>query len=283
MVILQKPAAFVPQVIGRSEAAVDGGYAFCADAVREGWEVEARLHTVVSRTLPVPSDGLVDTLYIPWSEPVTLTGVVRGGAAGETLEAAGVSVDNRFVRALTDGSGRFRLRGIGAGPLILSTTHIGYATRVDTLMAESGAHLSLEIRLHVEAVELEPILVTAAGPPSVRMRDAREFGMTREEVAEALPGSIDFIQMLQRANVPGLLIRATGESGGVCIEFVRSSGGCAMLQVFVNGVSVSDPSDYLANLDPSSVAEFIVLRPVLAQFQYMGPLTHNGVLDITLR
>ncbi|MEJ2207149.1 MAG: carboxypeptidase-like regulatory domain-containing protein, partial [Gemmatimonadota bacterium] len=252
-------------------------------AVGEGWAVEAQVDTVVSRTLPVPSDGIVDTLYVPWSEPITLVGVVRAGATGEGVEGATVSVENRFVRAITDGSGRFRLRGLGAGPVILTTTYIGYAPRVDTILAESGTHLSLEIRLGAEAIELEPLVVTATGTPSLWMRGTRELGMTREEVDEALPRSIDFIQMLRRANVPGLLVSPAGGSAGFCIEFLRSSGGCAMLQVFVNGLRISDPAEFVANLDPSSVAEFIVLRPVFAQFQYVGPLVHNGVLDITLR
>ena len=283
VVTLRAPAAFVHQIIGRSQAGVEGRFVFCAEAVGEGWDVIAELDSLSSREVPVGPQGQVDTLYIAWSEPVSLAGTVRVQGGDAPVPGARITIEDRPVRGLTDDEGRFSLRGLGAGPLVVTTSHIAYAPRVDTILAESGASLSLDIRLGHEAVELDPIVVTARRPPTTRMRGTRELGMTASEVAEALPRSIDFLALLRQANIPGLIIQRTAGPDGICVEFLRASGGCAMLQVFVNGIRVSNPGVMLLSLDPVMVEEFIVLRPAFAQFQYMGPLTPNGVIDIILK
>lgn len=281
VVQLRAPAAFVPQLLGRYEAAAGGRYAFCAPSVGQGWDVVAELDTVQSRAIPVPPTGQVDTIFIAWSQPVTLTGTVREHIGGKPVDGARITVQDRPVRATTDEAGRFGLRGLGGGPLIIRTSHIAYGERVDTIVAESGGNLMLDIRLGERAIELAPIVVTARAAPSLRARGMREMGMTRDQVAAALPRSIDFVSLLRQAQVPGLMVRESGN--GICVEFLRGGGGCAMLQVFVNGMRIQEPEMFLPGIDPVSVSEFVVLRPAFAQFQYMGPLTQNGVLDITLR
>jgi hypothetical protein len=282
-VSLQAPASFVEQLVAHGTTGANGTYTLCVDRIGRGWQVVAQLDTLVSRAVPVTPGAAVDTVYLAWSQPVTIAGAVRMQGTRQPLEAARVSIEGRPVRAVTDDDGRFALRGIGAGPLVIVTSHIGYAPRTDTILAESGANISLDITLGEQAIELDPIVVTARTPPSLRARGANDLGMTRAQVAAALPRSIDFVSMLRQANVPGLLVTATGGPDGPCIQFLRSSGGCAMVQVFVNGNRVSNPGLMVSSMDPSMVAEFFVLRPAFAQFQYMGPLTANGVLDIILK
>jgi hypothetical protein len=282
-VSLQAPASFVEQLVAHGTAGANGTYTLCVDRIGQGWQIIAQLDTLVSRAIPVTPGVVVDTVYLAWSRPVTIAGAVRIQGTRQPLEAARVSIEGRPVRAVTDDAGRFALRGIGAGPLVIVTSHIGYAPRTDTILVESGANISLDITLGEQAIELDPIVVTARTPPSLRARGANDLGMTRAQVAVALPRSIDFVSMLRQANVPGLLVTATGGPDGPCIQFLRSSGGCAMVQVFVNGNRVSNPGLMVSSMDPSMVAEFFVLRPAFAQFQYMGPLTPNGVLDIILK
>lgn len=281
-VTLQAPASYVEQIVARGTAGEAGAYTLCVDHLGDGWQIYAELDTLVSRTVTVVPGAVVDTLYIPWSQPATLAGSVRVQGTGAPVEAARISIEGRPARAITDGDGRFTLRGIGAGPLVVTTSHTGFATRVDTILAESGANVGLEITLGQEAIELDPIVVTARRPPSLRERTGQMLGMTRQQVAAALPRSVDFISMLRQANVPGLTVSADGPDGP-CVAFLRSGQGCAMVQVFVNGNRISNPGLMVATVDPSMVEEFIVLRPAFAQFQYMGPLIQNGVLDIILK
>ncbi|MDX1647063.1 MAG: carboxypeptidase-like regulatory domain-containing protein [Longimicrobiales bacterium] len=279
---LRAPAEFVHQIVGQGTAGEGGRYRICVAGVGEDWDAVARLDTLESSPRPVGTDG-ADTLYIRWSEPVSIRGRVTVQTTGQPVPGARVSIREGRVRAVTDDEGRFAFRGVGGGPLVLETLGLGYAPRTDTVLAASGAEIDLRITLGEEALELEPIVVTARTPPSTRMRGTRQLGMTAEEVDAVLHRSIDFLSLLRRANIPGLLIRG-GEGGtGACIEFLRAAGDCAMLQVFVNGVRVSDPHTFVSTIDPVSVREFVVLRPAFAQFQYMGPLTQNGVLDIVLR
>jgi hypothetical protein len=280
-VTLREPAEYVPQVLAVAEAGEGGHYAFCAPALGANWQVLASFDTIASRALRVDGEGGVDTLYLPLTAPVTLSGRVRQLGSDEPVPGARVEALGRPVRALTDDKGEFRLRGLGAGPLVIRTSALGLETRVDTLVAQSAAHLRLDIVMSGEVVQLPPLVVTASAPPSTRMRGIENLGMTPAQVEEALPRSIDFASMLRYANTPGLLV---GEAGGqLCVAFFRSSGSCPMVEVFVNGIRMSDGAAYLAALDPSSVREFIILRPAFAQFQYMGPRTPNGVIDIILR
>lgn len=280
IVTVQEPAIDVPQLVGRAVAGAGGAFTVCVDAVGSEWEAFAQLDTLQSRTVSVPPDGTLDTLYIAGSEPARVVGRVYAQGSGEAVEGARVTLRNRRVRALTDGDGRFEVRGVGAGAVVVETSFIGYATRVDTVLATSGGLIDLQISLGGEAVELEPIVVTARRAPSTRARPVRSLGMTAEQVAEALPSSIDVVTLLRRANIPGLLIRSSGPDG-VCVEFLRGSGGCTMVAVYVNGLRISSPSLWLTTADPSMIEEFFVLRPAFAQFQYMDAA--NGVLDITLK
>ena len=280
-VTLRRAATYVPDVVAVTEAGEDGGFAFCAEALDDRWDVVASLDTIVSRARPVGPEGGVDTLYVPWSKPVNLSGRVRVLGSDQGVAGARVEVVGRPVRALTDDAGAFRLAGLGAGPMVIRTTSLGLEPRVDTILAQSGTHMRLEILMSAEPIELPPIVVTAASPTSTRPRTPYTLGMTSEQVDAALPRSIDFLSLLRWSNTPGLLV-TTGRDG-TCVSFFRASGGCSMVEVFVNGVRVPNGSDFLASLDPSAVREFIILRPAFAQFQYMGPRTANGVLDITLR
>jgi len=280
-VMLRRPARWVPEVLAVVEAGAEGRYAFCAEGPREGWDVVARLDTMESRARPVRVDGSVDTLYVPWSRPANLTGRVRMLGTDRPVAGARIEVVDRPVRTFTADDGTFRLSGMGAGPLVIRTTSLGMRIRVDTILAESGANVRLEIAMSADAIDLPPIVVTAARAPNARGRGLPVLGMTPEEVEAILPRSIDFLTMLRWSNTPGLLVQVGRD--GTCVSFFRSSAGCAMLEVFVNGVRVSNASDYLMTLDPAAVREFIIIRPAFAQFQYMGPRTPNGVLDIILR
>ena len=281
-VTLYAPAPFVDRIVARGTAAAAGVYSLCVDGIGEGWRVVAQLDTLESRPVSVGPAGVTDTLYLAWSQPATISGRVRVQGSDRSVEAARVTIEGRPVRVITDRDGRFTMRGVGAGPLVVTTSHIGYAVRADTLLAASGANIELDITLGEEAIALDPIVVTVRTPPSLRLRDTHALGMTPVEVAAALPRSIDFVSMLRQANVPGLVVSGDGPDGP-CVQFMRSSGGCAMVQVFVNGMRVSNPGLMVASIDPTMVSEFIVLRPAFAQFQYMGPLTENGVLDIILK
>lgn len=282
-VTLRAPAEFVYQIVGQGTAGAGGRYRICVPSVGAEWSAVAALDTLESSPRPVGAGGGVDTLYVPWSDPVTLVGTVTVQGTGAPVEGARVTIEDRRVRAVTDAEGRFSLRGVGGGPLVITVSGLGYAPRSDTIIAASGAHMELDISVGEEAIELDPVIVTARSAPSTRVRGGRELGMTAPEVAAVLHRSVDFLSLLRQANIPGLLVRGGDGGEAACIEFLRAAGDCAMLQVFVNGIRVSDPYTFVNSIDPVSVKEFIVLRPALAQFQYMGPLTQNGVLDIILK
>lgn len=279
-VTVQRPASYVRQVVGRGTAGPEGRYLVCVGEPAADWEIVAELDTLVSNRVRIPPDGVVDTLYIVGSEAVAISGTVRDHATGDPVEGARITITNRRVRVTTDDEGEFTFRGLGGGPIILTTERIGYAERSDTVLARSGAFLNLDLTLGADAIELEPVVVTARTPPSTRVRGTRELGMTSAQVDSALHRSINFVALLRQANIPGLQIRGEAASG-YCIEFLRVGAGCSMLALFVNGVRISNPSVWVADIDPTIVKEFVVLRPAFAQFQYMN--APNGVLDITLR
>ncbi len=282
-VVLRAPAPFVPQVMAMTESGSGGMYFFCVPGPWEGWDVLARLDTLESRPMPVDEAGSADTLYLVWSEPANLSGTVRLLGSGTPVVGARVTIDGRRVRAVTDDQGAFRLRGLGAGALVITTTALGLESRTDSVFVASGSRIALDIVMSEGAIELPPITVTARSELPLEFRTRRSLGMTEAEIAEALPRTVDFVSLLRYSNRTGLQVSPV-TSAGICVQFLRSArGGCAMVEVFVNGQRMSMGADFLLSLNLMAVKEFRIYRPADAQFLFMGPNTSNGAINIILR
>ena len=106
------------------------------------------------------------TLVLLWAQPLAgQTAVVSGAvtdSAGAPIEYARVRATGTDLRALTDGTGRFRLAPVRAGQVVLHVDRVGYGHVVDTLAVEPGESLFVNVTLAAAAFVAEPVVVTAA-------------------------------------------------------------------------------------------------------------------------
>ena len=106
------------------------------------------------------------TLVLLWAQPLAgQTAVVSGAvtdSAGAPIEYARVRATGTDLRALTDGTGRFRLAPVRAGQVVLHVDRVGYGHVVDTLAVEPGESVFVNVTLAAAAFVAEPVVVTAA-------------------------------------------------------------------------------------------------------------------------
>ena len=97
--------------------------------------------------------------------------------------------------AETDGEGAFQLEGISPGSYLLRVQRLGYETMITTLLdVEAGSTVVVELRVAVDAIPLEPLVVrqrsqTRRLDPLIQgFYERREAGighfMDREEIEE---------------------------------------------------------------------------------------------------
>jgi outer membrane receptor protein involved in Fe transport len=194
----------------------------------------------------------------------TLSGTVVEAATGAPIEAARVvllDVEGEVrQQTLTRSDGHFALDVPAPGRWSVRVEVIGYrSVRSDVLDVRPAEWLVLEVALVVEAVALEPIVVTArriVGSPDIqRFYDRRDrairSGMgqfiVREEIERLSPQRpSDLLR-----STPGVrVVRARGPSG----QAVRMAGGCTPA-IYIDGMRINRTNlndsldDYLTVLD----------------------------------
>jgi len=294
--LTQNPIAGVTVLVFRSrrrgppepiETGESGEFRYCGGPTDEGLDLQAVWGETSSRVINVPEGHgpYPQDLYLPLTEPVTLGLTLVDATDGTGVEGATVRVVGSQVQGVTGEGGHLRLRGIAAGTIALTVEHLAYDSRADSLFAESGQSLEVELPLVQGAVALEPIVVVARSTPEVEASRAgfRYDGMTRSQVDAVIHRTPTFANLLRAANVPGLRIAETGD-GQLCVETLRRGGAdCSMVEVILNGVLLLEAGRTLASLDPVTIDRFQFVPPIEARTRFQGGNVGNGVLLLYTR
>ena len=105
-----------------------------------------------------------------FAQTATLGGVVTDAQTGEVvadaaIDAMGVAVESP-VRAVSDATGAFEIKGLVAGTYTVTVSHIGYAEQIlFNITLTAGERESLEVSLSPTVIELDQISVTASRRP----------------------------------------------------------------------------------------------------------------------
>lgn len=241
-----------------------------------------------------PGSATIQDLNLLMSAEGTLVGYVRDYISGEPVTGAQVSVMGTESATLSDANGRFLLDDLPPGRHLVTTDHIGYEERTDSVTVFSQETVDIEIRMATEALEVEGLIVTARtrfGRTSLAADAKRADFMSREEIEAVLPRIQTTPDLMRNMNMPGLRIREVYQVDeitgvmvpGYCVEIRRSGGeGCTPAAVALNNVLVPYPDQVLRDLDPEIIDRIEILSPVDAQFQF-GAAAGNGAVLIFTR
>lgn len=285
----------IPPVEVRTD---DSGY-FRMCSVRGGVDLRLQAHFGQSSGRSVElrlesGSAEIQDLQLLMSAEGTLAGYVRDFVSGEPVTGAQVSVLGTSSSVLTDQAGRFFMDDLPPGRHLVTTDHLGYEARTDSVTIFSQETVDIEVRMATEALEVEGLVVTARtrfGRTSLAGDAKRVDFLGREEIEALLPRVQQTPDLLRNMNAPGLRIREVyqvDELTGImmpsfCVEIRRSGGeGCRPAAVAINNVIVPYPDQVLRDLDPTIIDRIEILSPIDAQFQF-GSVAGNGAVLIFTR
>lgn len=113
-------------------------------------------------------------LLILISPPNTGLGQIVSGRVVDSDGApiSGAVIDFRLesrelvARTASDDTGNFRLGGVEPGEYFVFVERLGYETTQSILSLREGDSITVELRMEVEAIPLDPIVVTASSRPA---------------------------------------------------------------------------------------------------------------------
>jgi hypothetical protein len=300
-VVTAEPVSRRPDMPRPVEVRTDDSGYFRMCSLRPGvdWRVQATfgMNSGPSQELLLePGAAEVAELKLLMSAEGTLVGFVRDYVTGEPIGGARVSVLGTTSATLTDLTGRFILDDLPPGRHLVTTDHLAFEERTDSVTVFSQETVDIEVRMATEALEVEGLVVTARtrfGRTSSLAGSAKRMDfITREEIEVMLPRVSGAADILRNMNTPGLRIREVMVEDpitrirvpGYCIEVSRRSGGegCMSAAVAINDVVVPYPDQFIRDLDPNIIDRIEILSPVDAVFQF-GTRGGNGAILIYTR
>jgi hypothetical protein len=160
------------------------------------------------------------------------------------------SVSTALRRTATDSAGLFRLAPPGPGTYTLRAEHIGHATTTAMLTLQRTEEIQVELRMGVEAIPLEPLLVVTRRPERfgrltefydrLERRGRAGFGtfITRKEIeARFAIETTDLFRL-----IPGVTIGTQSRN----VLMTRQAGGCAPA-VYVDGMMLNRQGPAMLN------------------------------------
>ncbi|HEU4464581.1 MAG TPA: TonB-dependent receptor [Gemmatimonadota bacterium] len=218
-----------------------------------------------------------------WAQTGTLAGRVMDAETGETIANAVVRVlepgGREVAGDLTDADGRFELQ-VPPGTYDVEVTSLGFATRrIETTVAAAAGE-PMSIALVAEAIQLNPIIVSASRRPQKRLEaPATVETVEKEEIRErAAPTVIDHVK-----GEAGVDVAQTGlaQSNVVARGFNNIFSGALLVMSDYRYAQVPSLRVNAYNFIPATNLDLerveIVLGPGAALY---GPNSANGVMHL---
>lgn len=272
------------------ENVLRGSYLLFVDA--QGYRPQrGDLRVVRTGSLQIPMDpeGAIHLLTTPPQGPdARVLGRVLEMESGKAVEGAEVFLQGVPDLRITDSRGRFEFESAPPGWRTMSVATLGRAPLSDSVEVAAGQTVEMEIRLAVQPVEVDPMVVTAT-PRSPYLEEMgffyrRDQGysgqfVNRESIIERDPRSLGDIL----AVMPGVRVQYGGAGGFEvrirrAIQISQSGGVGCIPAVYLDDIPVE--AGWLHNIPPDRVEGMEVFTGANAPLRYNDPC---GVILIWTR
>lgn len=221
----------------------------------------------------------------------TITGRVTDVRSGQAVVGAQVFIPGAGIGALTDRDGRYVLRDVAPGTVVVRVQSIGFATAEQTVTVVSGQTVTLDFTLVPEAIALDEVVVTATGEARAREMGTSMARITSREI-QARPARNT--QELLTAAAPGIdVLQNTGQPGAGATIRLRGNNSISQGNdpiIYIDGVRVyggSSPthpaarqsSSPLNDINASDIERIEVIKGAAATTLY-GTEASSGVIHI---
>lgn len=274
-----------------------GEYRFCDVSSSQRVSVQAAYgeRSGSPRMLDAAEGITVQDLLVSVSQPGMIQGEVVEWGTDEPVPGAEVVLAGSTGRAVSGSGGGFTILDVPPGRHLLTTRHLGFMERTDSVTVLGDEGVGVRIRLSREAIPLGPLEVVVRARRGAFDRETmgtRYDGLTRAEIDAVLPRVNTMSQLLRSAKIPGIRIRDVFildrgfQLPALCIETMRRAaqhaGDCNMVAVYVDDMRIVAPEFLLRDLDPQTVDRVQLLSPLEAGARY-GNEGRNAVLLIYTR
>jgi TonB-dependent starch-binding outer membrane protein SusC len=229
----------------------------------------------------------------------TITGVVRAAESGEGLPGAVVTVVGTRFGATTDNDGRYAIRGLTPGSVLLNARRIGYGLDSSRVTVVADQTTTADFSLHVLAVQLSEVVAVGYGTQSRRELTGAVSSISSDEIQrapvqsvdQALLGRVPGVQVVTSSGQPGAgaMVRVRGGNSISAgndplyvidgVPIVANANGANTYTLQSQGMSGLSP---VAAISPDDIESVDILKDASATAIY-GARAANGVILITTK
>ena len=209
----------------------------------------------------------------------TLSGFVSDADNGEALILAAVVVEGIQLGAVSNNSGYYAVKQVPAGTHVVSTSHIGYKTRWDTLNFSADEAVRLDVALEPKPVDIgEEVVVEAERREELEQATQSSFIALQVEPLQQMPaiGEADLLRSLQL--LPGIQSASDVSSG----LYVRG-GGPDQTAILLDHIPLYNPSHlfgFFSTFNPDAIKDVQLYK---GAYPAAYGRTLGAVLDVSNR
>lgn len=224
-----------------------------------------------------------------------VSGVARDSSNGQPVAAAQVTIVGTTIGALSNAEGRYIIRGVPAGPVVVRALRVGYSETRQSATVVAGQTTNVDLTLRPVPVSLSAVVSTATGDRrrvevgnSIAQIDAAEVVQTRAvaNIGDLLTSRAAGVMVIPGTQTgAGIRVRVRGTSSLALtnnpiyvIDGIRVQGATGSSTVGVGGTTPSRSGD----LNPEEIESIEVVRGPSASTLY-GTDAANGVIVITTK